>query len=205
MILETATPAELQSIAKGMQIMVGCAPSPFGECLIADSAYGICDLSFFDPAGEEQAIAEFLGSWSHADIQWNHRHAAKLADQIFSPLKPSEPPLRILASGTEFQMRVWRELLRVPFGESTSYAMLAAAIGHPRACRAVGSAVGANSIAFLIPCHRVIHSDGALGQYRWGAVRKRAMLAWEKTSLSSSALITAIPKSAELPSLAQSH
>lgn len=182
MIIETTTPGEFKARSNGMRLIVGVAPSPFGECLIADSARGICHLSFFDSGGEATALAELSASWLHAEIHQDAEHAAALVARIFSPVQPSESPMRVCISGTDFQLRVWRELLRVPPGACISYAMLAAAAGHPRACRATGSAVGANPVCFLIPCHRVIRSDGSPGQYRWGADRKRAMLAWEKNN-----------------------
>jgi AraC family transcriptional regulator of adaptative response/methylated-DNA-[protein]-cysteine methyltransferase len=180
-ILNTATPAEIKAQGRGMAITTGIARSPFGYCLIAESPRGICHLSFFDPGGKTKAIGELCAAWPNAEITWDHEHAAKLIDGIFPPASPSTPPLKFFVRGTAFQLRVWRSLLQVPRGACVSYAILAAAAGNPRACRATGSAVGANPVAFLIPCHRVIRSDGTTGQYRWGTVRKSAMLAWEKS------------------------
>ncbi len=172
-----ATPAEFKE--QGIKLTAGVTRSPFGDCLIADSPRGICHLAFFDAGSEPIAIGELHAAWPLAEITWNRTQATKLMDAIFSPASPSAPPLKVLVRGTDFQLRVWRELLQVPPGTCVSYAMLAAAAGRPRACRATGSAVASNPVALLIPCHRVIRSDGSPGQYRWGAARKRTILAWE--------------------------
>jgi AraC family transcriptional regulator of adaptative response/methylated-DNA-[protein]-cysteine methyltransferase len=181
-ILEAATPAEIKAQGRGMTLTAGVASTPFGDCLIADSPRGICHLSFFDPGGKIKAIEELCSAWHHAEIIWDHAHTARLGEEIFTPAPPSREPLAVFVCGTEFQLRVWRALVLVPPGACVSYAMLAAAAGNPQACRATGSAVGANPVSFLIPCHRVIRSDGTPGQYRWGAVRKKVMLAWESPS-----------------------
>lgn len=172
-----ATPGERVN-----SLLVGMAPSPFGACLIAESPHGICHLSFFDPGGETAALDELRALWLTTAIEYDHARAKQMADEIFSPARRSSPPIRVFACGTEFQRRVWRALLDVPSGATVSYAQLAAAIGNPQAYRATGSAVGANPVSFLIPCHRVIRSDGTIGQYRWGADRKPIMLAWEKSA-----------------------
>lgn len=179
-ILAAATPAEIKAHGRGMTLIAGVASSPFGDCLIAESPRGICHLSFFDPGGKTKAIEELQAAWLHAEIDWNHEHATRLIDGIFAPTPSFTPPLNVFVRGTDFQLSVWRALIQVPHGACVSYAMLAAAAGKPRACRATGSAVGTNPVAFLIPCHRVIRSDGNPGQYRWGEIRKQAMLAWEK-------------------------
>ncbi len=163
-------------------LLVGITPSPFGACLIADSPRGICHLSFFDPGGETPALDELRALWPTASIDFDHARAKQMADEIFSSAHQSRPPIRVFVRGTEFQRRVWRALLDVPSGATVSYAKLAATIGNPQACRAIGSAVGVNPVSFLIPCHRVIRSDGTIGQYRWGADRKPIMLAWEKSA-----------------------
>jgi len=176
--LQAATRAEIQSRGLGMTLRAGVADSPFGHCLIAEAPRGICHLSFFDEDGRENAIAEMRAEWSLAELVWDEKRAAGLIKGIFSTVPPS-PPIKLYVQGTEFQLRVWRALLRVPMGALVSYGKLAAAAGNPQASRATGSAVGANPVSFLIPCHRVIRGNGDPGHYRWGAVRKLAMLDWE--------------------------
>lgn len=162
-----------------MEVRAGVAETPFGNCLIAEAARGICHLSFFDAAGEDAAIAEMHADWPLAQVFRDDRHAAGLCRGIFSPDRPRDSPLDVCVKGTPFQIRVWRALLRVPSGGLVTYGKLAAAAGNSLASRATGGAVGANPVSFLIPCHRVIRADGQAGHYRWGSARKLAMLEWE--------------------------
>ncbi|RPJ35444.1 MAG: methylated-DNA--[protein]-cysteine S-methyltransferase [Verrucomicrobiaceae bacterium] len=178
-ILEAATPEESKARGRGMTVMAGVSLSPFGHCLVAESPRGICHLSFFDEGGENDAMAEIRAAWPLAELIRDDGQAAGLIDEIFTPAHSRSSPWKLFVRGTPFQLRVWRALLRVPAGALISYGALAAAVGNPRACRATGSAVGANPVACLIPCHRVIPQDGGIGHYRWGAGRKRAMLACE--------------------------
>lgn len=179
--LESATPGEIKARGAGLTLHAGTAACPFGECLIAESARGLCHLSFFEREDRARAVAELRAAWPRATVVWDPERAARLAAEIFTPSAAANPtsPWKVLVRGTPFQLRVWRALLRVPAGALVSYGKLAAAAGHPAAARATGSAVGDNPVAFLIPCHRVIRETGITGQYRWGAVRKRAMLARE--------------------------
>jgi AraC family transcriptional regulator of adaptative response/methylated-DNA-[protein]-cysteine methyltransferase len=176
--LDAATPGEIKARGAGMLIEAGVADSPFGNCLIGETARGICHLSFFDDGNREQAIAEMRADWPLAEVGWNDAHAARLAERIFNP-EGSCGSWKLFVRGTPFQLRVWRALLSVQPGTLVSYGKLAGAAGNPNASRATGTAVGSNSISFLIPCHRVIRETGISGHYRWGAVRKRAILAWE--------------------------
>ena len=177
--LEAATPGEIKARGAGMTIRAGVAASPFGHCLIGESARGICHLSFSDEGERDHAIAELRDEWPLAEIAWDDGYAASLCGKIFSPDAAPSSPWKLFVRGTPFQLRVWRALLRVPPGALASYSMIAAAANNPRASRATGTAVGSNAISFLIPCHRVIRETGIPGHYRWGAVRKRAILAWE--------------------------
>ena len=178
--LEAASPGEMKSGGKGWTIVAGFAETPFGACLIAESPRGICHLAFVDSGERDAAWAELRESWPNAELRRNDSAAAKLASQIFTRRgRRSRRPLRALVRGTPFQLRVWRALMQVPPGHLTSYGRLAARLRMPSAARAVGSAVGANSLAYLIPCHRVIRETGAVGEYRWGDMRKRALLMWE--------------------------
>jgi AraC family transcriptional regulator of adaptative response/methylated-DNA-[protein]-cysteine methyltransferase len=176
--LEAATPGEIKARGAGMGIRAGVAASPFGHCLIGETARGICHLSFFDEGERENAVAEMRADWPLAEVETDDDHAARRASEIFIPAV-SPVSWKLFVRGTPFQLRVWRALLHVRPGTLVSYGKLAAAAGNPNASRATGSAVGGNAISFLIPCHRVIRETGISGHYRWGAVRKRAILAWE--------------------------
>jgi AraC family transcriptional regulator of adaptative response/methylated-DNA-[protein]-cysteine methyltransferase len=173
--LAAATADEIKARGAGMTLRAGIAESPFGHCLIADSPRGICCLSFCDANDKQAATSELRGFWPLADVVWEPAHARALADDIFS----SDRGMRVFVAGTDFQVRVWRALMRIPMGGTIAYGKLAAIVGNSRAARATGSAVGANPVSFLIPCHRVILGNGAIGHYHWGADRKRAMLEWE--------------------------
>ena len=177
--LEAATPGEIKAGGSGMTICAGVTDSPFGRCLIGETTRGICHLSFFDEGDRENAIAEMQADWPHAALIWNDRQAALMGREIFSSVPNPPSPLKLYVRGTPFQLRVWRALLRVPPGVLVSYGTLASAAGNANASRATGSAVGKNAISWLIPCHRVIRETGIPGHYRWGAVRKHAMLSWE--------------------------
>jgi AraC family transcriptional regulator of adaptative response/methylated-DNA-[protein]-cysteine methyltransferase len=178
--LEAASPGEIKSGGAGLTIDYGIPITPFGKAVIGETARGICHLSFLNGNGRDGARRQLVEQWPAAKLQRNDQRAAKLAAQIFvRPQSEIRPRLRAFVRGTAFQLRVWRALLQVPAGTLTSYGRLSSAIGRPTAARAVGSAVGANPIAFLIPCHRVIRETGVLGNYRWDPIRKRAILAWE--------------------------
>ncbi|TCS71508.1 AraC family transcriptional regulator of adaptative response/methylated-DNA-[protein]-cysteine methyltransferase [Sulfuritortus calidifontis] len=189
--IEAATPGELKSGGEGWILRAGFAESPFGSCLVAESPRGICHFAFVEPEDRATALAGLQASWPRARLQRDDLAATRLAESIFlrPPASTALPPLRAFVRGTAFQVRVWRALLAVPPGKLISYGRLAAAIGQPRAARGVGNAVAQNPLAFLIPCHRVIRETGIVGNYRWGAVRKRALLAWE----SASALAALVP------------
>jgi len=182
--LEAASPGELKSGGTGWTITGGFAESPFGKCLIAESPRGICHLSFIE--NEKSALRELQKNWPQAGLRHDNGLAARLAEKIFArPHHPRTPaPLRAFVRGTPFQVRVWRALLQVQPGTLTSYGRLAGAVGHPAAARAVGTAVGQNPLAYLIPCHRVIRETGVIGDYRWGQIRKRVMIARETSPCS---------------------
>ena len=182
--LEAASPGEVKSGGEGWTITFGFADSPFGKCLIGESHRGICHLSFVE-SGDAIALGTLKAQWPRARLQQNNINANQLADHIFhrTTAKNSSVPLRAFVRGTSFQVRVWRALMQVQSGTLVSYGGLAAALNQPTAARAVGSAVGQNPLAYLIPCHRVIRETGVIGDYRWGQVRKRAMLVWENSSV----------------------
>jgi AraC family transcriptional regulator, regulatory protein of adaptative response / methylated-DNA-[protein]-cysteine methyltransferase len=181
--LEAASPGEVKSGGDGWTITIGFTDTPFGKCLVGESHRGVCHLSFVESGDEKSALAEVKSQWPRSRLQRDDPAVSQLANRIFHPttVKNSSLPLRAFVRGTPFQVRVWRALLQVQRGTLVSYGGLAAAVNQPAAARAVGSAVGQNSLAYLIPCHRVIRETGVLGDYRWGQVRKRVMLVWENS------------------------
>jgi len=171
--VEAASPGEIESGGLGLTLEWGFADSPFGICSIGWNPRGVCHLAFHDsPKGFPEGM---LRSWPRAGFSRNDKLAARMAGKIFQ----KKTGMRVFVRGTAFQLKVWRALLQVPAGSLTSYSRIASAIGTPRASRAVGTACGANPVAYLIPCHRVIHENGIVKGYRWGTERKRAMIAGE--------------------------
>ncbi|MBP6634521.1 MAG: methylated-DNA--[protein]-cysteine S-methyltransferase [Paludibacter sp.] len=152
----------------------GFAQSPFGECCIVFSTDGICALTF--PENHESALYDIEQRFPETNFVQNDTKAAYFSKSIFQ--RKERPGIHPI--GTEFQQSVWNALQEIPVGATTTYAKIADAINRPKAVRAVGTAIGANPIAFLIPCHRVIRTDGGLGGYRWGLEIKKMMLEWEK-------------------------
>lgn len=176
--LEAVTPGEYRAGGPGLRIGHGLADSPFGSLFAAWTPRGICRLEFVD-ATPAAPLATLVNDWPGAELLRDDTAAAKLAGRLFAADSRSSGPLSLHVQGTNFQVAVWRALLGVPPAAVTSYSALASGIGRPRAARAVGAAVGANPVGWLIPCHRVIRQSGEMGGYRWGIGRKRAMLSWE--------------------------
>jgi AraC family transcriptional regulator of adaptative response/methylated-DNA-[protein]-cysteine methyltransferase len=174
---EAVTPGEYKSAGQGLTIRYGVHPSPFGKCLIAITERGICNLSFVE-SSEGRAIDELVSNWKQAQMLEDHASTSQLATQIFSDLEPG-PHLKLHLRGTNFQIKVWEALLKIPSGALTTYEGVARLIGKPDALRAVGTAVGHNPVAYLIPCHRVIRKSGDYGNYRYNSTRKKIMLARE--------------------------
>lgn len=178
--LEAATPGEIKSGGEGLEICWGHGTTPFGSCLVGLTERGVCHLTFVNAENSNDDLKLLQHSWPQATFRQDDRVVQQELGRAFRVgEQTSTPPLRAWVHGTEFQLKVWRALLAVPSGHLMSYGRLAAAIGKPRASRAVGTAVGANQLAFLIPCHRVIRETGVIGNYRWGSGRKRALIAWE--------------------------
>ena len=174
---EAVTPGQYKSNGAGLLIRYGFHPTPFGEALLGITDRGICHLSFVQ-TGEETALKNLKANWNLATLLEDDRTTAGLIEPIFY-LGQNPKPISIFVTGTNFQLKVWEALLSIPRGAMTTYEHIAAQIGQPGALRAVGTAVGHNPIAYLIPCHRVIRETGVLGEYRWGPERKRALIAWE--------------------------
>jgi AraC family transcriptional regulator of adaptative response/methylated-DNA-[protein]-cysteine methyltransferase len=178
---EAVTPGEFKQQGDGLTIAYGFHGTPFGEALLALTERGICGLSFVQPGKRDEALEELKGNWPRAHLYEDPAATQPLIDQIFTPdsSQKERRPLHLYLKGTNFQVRVWQALLRIPPGAVVSYDTVAALIGQPSATRAVGGATGRNPIAYLIPCHRVIRKVGAVDNYRWGSTRKKAILAWE--------------------------
>jgi AraC family transcriptional regulator of adaptative response/methylated-DNA-[protein]-cysteine methyltransferase len=183
--VEAVTPGEFKAFGRGLRIGYGVHPTPFGWCLLARTARGICSLGFLGgrDAGEV-AIRELRQDWPEAECVPEDEGTGRLVRQLFGRPRPAAAPLPLVVRGTNFQIQVWRALLRLPPGARVSYRQVAVGIGRPDAVRAVASAVGANPIAVVIPCHRVLRSDGSPGGYRWGLTRKAAINAWEEAARS---------------------
>jgi AraC family transcriptional regulator of adaptative response/methylated-DNA-[protein]-cysteine methyltransferase len=176
---EAVTPGEYKSHGEGVTIRYGIHPTPFGKALLATTERGICHLSFVQTS-EGDAVDQLVRDWKQASMIEDHRSTVQLIEPIFDlRYNHRGKPLNIHLRGTNFQLKVWEALLHIPAGEVTTYAGMAARIGNPGAARAVGTAIGHNPIAVLIPCHRVIRKMGDFGNYRYGALRKKALLARE--------------------------
>ena len=172
---EAATPGDAKRKGEGLDFSWGCAPTPFGDGVFLISPRGLSALAFSDEVGEEAAFADLECRYPAARYVRDDAEAEAYARRVFL----SDEPTPLALFGTEFQRQVWRALIDIPPGATTSYGALASSLGAPSAARAVGTAVGRNPVSFLIPCHRVIASDGRLTGYHWGIRRKRAMLAFE--------------------------
>lgn len=177
--LEAVTPGEFKARGGDLELRYGFANTPFGRALFAATPRGLSKLSFCE-SDEDSQIEELAGEWPEAVLRRDDRQAEATAACIWSQIAGGEPPrLALHVQGTNFQIQVWRALLELGGSGLTTYGAIAAAIGRPGASRAVGNAVNANPVAWLIPCHHVLRSSGALGGYRWGAERKQAILTWE--------------------------
>lgn len=175
---EAMTPGSYKSGGNGLEIRHGVAATPFGYALLAYTPHGICALDFrTDPAEAGALWQKLQHTWPQAVLVEDAQGAAALAKRIFAEEAPQAVPLHL--RGTNFQLKVWQALLHIPEGTLTHYSALAASVGAPKAVRAVGSAVGDNPLAYLIPCHRVLRKDGGIGGYATGLARKQALLAYE--------------------------
>jgi AraC family transcriptional regulator of adaptative response/methylated-DNA-[protein]-cysteine methyltransferase len=174
--IHAMTPGEIKSLGSGLTISYGVHPTQFGDVLLAMTDKGICSLDFINTRVE--AMLDLLRiEWKFAQFEEAPEKTRPTVEQIFS--LSDDRPLTLLLQGTNFQIKVWEALLKIPFGQFTTYEDIAASIGQPTAARAVGNAVGSNPVAFLIPCHRVIRKTGAFGNYKWGLSRKKAIIGWE--------------------------
>ena len=178
--IDAVTPGEFKSRGTGVEIDYGIHPSPFGECLLAMTERGVCGLFFLSGGEKREAVAVLQRQWEEARLNESPQTTKPLLDQIFRPVPHADPsPINLFLKGTNFQIKVWEALLKIPPGSVCSYEDVAKYLGEPAAARAVGNAVAANPVVFIIPCHRVIRKIGAFGNYRHGTARKKAMVGWE--------------------------
>ena len=184
---EAMPPGIFRAGGEGMDMIWGAAPSPFGMAVVTATDYGMSGLGFAD--GEttvQQAFEDLANRWPNARFVRDDARIAPMVAQAFDPARWSpERPVRVVLIGTDFEVQVWETLLKIPVGRATTYQSVASHIGRPTASRAVGAAVGKNPISFVVPCHRVVGSTGALTGYHWGVPRKRAILGWEAGVISA--------------------
>jgi len=177
---EAMTPGDFKAGGSGLTMRYGFHPSPFGEAILIATERGLAGLGFVDDGDRAAALADMTRRWPKALYVQDEAATAPLARRIFNPSQwQAEQPLRVVLIGTDFEVRVWRTLLRIPRDKATTYSDIARHIGKPSAARAVGAAVGKNPISFVVPCHRVLGRSGALTGYHWGLTRKQAILGWE--------------------------
>jgi AraC family transcriptional regulator of adaptative response/methylated-DNA-[protein]-cysteine methyltransferase len=176
--LEAVTPGEFKTGGAGLSIDYAVNSSPFGDIFVAATERGICKLAFIDQSKIELHIAELQRRWPRATLHSQESEQFKIVASLFDSKIPDRP-LSLHVSGTNFQINIWRALLQIPEGTLASYSQVAEAVNRPKAARAVGTAIGANPVAFFIPCHRVLRQNGNIGGYHWGTTRKHAMHAWE--------------------------
>lgn len=177
---EAMTPGAYRNRGADLVISYGFHPSPFGEALIMITDKGLAGLAFADPGEQDVALEDMCDRWPAAVFVEDMSATETYASRIFNPsLWQEETPLKIVLIGTDFEIRVWQALLKIPMGRATTYSDIASNLGKPTAARAVGTAVGRNPISFVVPCHRVLGKTGNLCGYHWGLTRKRAILGWE--------------------------
>ncbi|MES2753001.1 MAG: bifunctional helix-turn-helix domain-containing protein/methylated-DNA--[protein]-cysteine S-methyltransferase [Pseudomonadota bacterium] len=177
---EAMSPGEWKKGGAGMVLHYGFHPSPFGVAIVIASERGLAGLAFADEGQEMPVLADMQRRWPLATYIESYAGTALLAKRVFDSSQwRADQPLRVVLIGTDFEVRVWETLLKIPLGRATTYSDVASKISAPKASRAVGAAVGKNPVSFVVPCHRVLGKSGALTGYHWGITRKRAMLGWE--------------------------
>ena len=178
---EAMPPGAFRQRGEGLDMIWGAAPSPFGTAVLVVTDYGLAGIGFADGEKSIQTAFEDLRDrWPNARFSRDDAKVAPVAARVFEPARwNAEQPVKVVLIGTDFEVKVWETLLKIPVGRATTYQSVAEHIGKPTASRAVGAAVGKNPISFVVPCHRVVGSTGALTGYHWGVPRKRAILGWE--------------------------
>ncbi len=186
---EAVTPGEFKAQGRGLVIRHGVHASPFGECLVGLTERGVCWLTFAPDGSPDDRVDEMRSAWANARFVEDRVATRAVVARIYDPARwRAADPLPVLVKGTNFQIKVWEALLRIPLGTVVAYEELALRSGFPRAVRAVGSAVGKNPVSFVIPCHRVVRKTAEFGNYGGGPARKKAMLAWESGLAESQAV-----------------
>ena len=181
--IEGMTPAEFKNGGKNLFINYSFAESPFGNLIVASTPKGICHMAFSDE--EEKMLDTLKEKFPNATYYQRLDLIQQNALFIFQHDWNGLPEIKLHLKGTDFQVKVWEALLKIPKGQLTTYRNIADKIGNPNALRAVGTAIGSNPVAYLIPCHRVIQSNGNIGGYMWGSTRKTAMIGWESAKTDS--------------------
>jgi len=177
---DAMTPGDFKKQGAGLNIDYAFCASPFGECLMAITKRGVCHFVFVQNNNKSVDLNQLFETWPGAVFSEKPKSIDPFLNEIFNPKKTKESrPFNLLLKGTNFQINVWKALLRIPSGNVVSYQNIAQYIGRPKAFRAVASAIAINPVAYLIPCHRVISKSGKIHQYRWGASRKKAIVGWE--------------------------
>ncbi|MGA8614697.1 MAG: bifunctional helix-turn-helix domain-containing protein/methylated-DNA--[protein]-cysteine S-methyltransferase [Xanthobacteraceae bacterium] len=185
---EAMSPGEWKSGGEGLTVFFGFHPSPFGAALVMATERGLAGLAFADPGKERTALADMKSRWPRAAYVEDSARTTAVAKRIFdrSQWQP-ERPLRVVLIGTDWEVRVWETLLKIPMGRLVTYSDIAGKVQAPKAARAVGAAVGKNPVSFVVPCHRVVGKAGDVTGYHWGITRKRAMLGWEAGQIAAAA------------------
>ncbi|MGJ4752960.1 bifunctional helix-turn-helix domain-containing protein/methylated-DNA--[protein]-cysteine S-methyltransferase [Leptospira kmetyi] len=176
--IEGMTPGEFKNGGEKLKIRYSFRESNFGDYVIASTEKGICNLFFYD-IPQERIVSELKEQWNQAELVFQSDENQERVVKFFDQTSTQKEKIKLHLKGTDFQIKVWEALLKIPEGRLSSYSDIADSIGQESASRAVGSAIGKNPIGYLIPCHRVIKSTGGIGEYRWGSERKRAMIGWE--------------------------
>jgi AraC family transcriptional regulator of adaptative response/methylated-DNA-[protein]-cysteine methyltransferase len=178
---EAMPPGAFRLRGEGLDMVWGTAPSPFGTAVLILTRWGLAGIGFADAGTSvEEAFADLRDRWPNAKYRRDDAAVSPVAARVWDRdrWRPEEP-VRVVLIGTDFEVSVWETLMRIPVGRAATYGQVASAVGRPTAARAVGAAVGKNPISFVVPCHRVVGTSGALTGYHWGMPRKRAMLGWE--------------------------
>ena len=177
---DAVPPGIYRAKGAGLEVDWGYAPSPFGLVCLMVTQYGVAGISFADPGREDHAFEDLANRWPNAKFRRDDEAIAAAAGRIFNAAQwDPEQPVRLVMIGSQFEIKVWETQQKVPAGRAATYGQVARAVGRPNAARAIGRAVGRNPISFVVPCHRIVGSSGALTGYHWGIVRKRAILGWE--------------------------
>lgn len=175
--IEGMSPAEYKNGGKNLSIHYSIAESPFGKILVASTPKGICSMTFMED--EATALNTLIQKFPNATLNRKEDMFQQNALLIFKDDWSKLPHIKLHLKGSDFQIKVWEALLKIPMGKLATYGKIAKQIGHPNASRAVGTSIGSNPVAFIIPCHRVIQSTGNFGGYMWGNTRKTVMIGWE--------------------------